>query len=297
MKDYNARILNAFATEKSSGNPSAYCLLENMLDLTSSEMLQIAKKYGSLANAFGFVVKKGVNEIDICYYSPEREIDFCGSVTIAAMYDIIKNDDTLRGIDVFNLNTKQDKLLVFNKINSDDSVFVLSPSPKNISVVPRPVDIEKSLNLKENQINNDLPISIINAGLTTLLVPINNLEAILEISPDYATLKQFCVTNNINIVEVFTSETESSSNNYRARVFTPIYGPLEDPATGSGNSALGNYLLENNLWEDNIVRIEQNGSKKNYNIVKLQKTLRDNKTVGVCFGGSAVLSKAMLESF
>jgi predicted PhzF superfamily epimerase YddE/YHI9 len=36
-------------------------------------------------------------------------------------------------------------------------------------------------------------------------------------------------------------------NDFRVRVFAATFGYLEDPATGSGNSALGYYLLQHQL--------------------------------------------------
>jgi predicted PhzF superfamily epimerase YddE/YHI9 len=39
-------------------------------------------------------------------------------------------------------------------------------------------------------------------------------------------------------IDAFTTETADGGNRYRTRVFAPTFGYLEDPATGSGNSAL-----------------------------------------------------------
>ena len=42
-----------------------------------------------------------------------------------------------------------------------------------------------------------------------------------------------------------------------------------DPATGSGNAALGYYLLNPGLWDGHILRIEQGRSRERPNIIRL----------------------------
>jgi PhzF family phenazine biosynthesis protein len=77
-------------------------------------------------------------------------------------------------------------------------------------------------------------------------------------------------------------------NFYRTRVFAPAFGYLEDPATGSGNAALGAYLLNNKLWDGSMTAIKQNGSLENPNIVKLMAKNTEDGDPRVMFGGGAV---------
>ncbi|MRR38029.1 PhzF family phenazine biosynthesis protein, partial [bacterium] len=64
------------------------------------------------------------------------------------------------------------------------------------------------------------------------------------------------------------------------------FGYLEDPATGSGNAALGCYLLKNGKWDGACISLEQNASAEQPNIVKISAG-QDNQEVA--FGGSAIL--------
>lgn len=59
---------------------------------------------------------------------------------------------------------------------------------------------------------------------------------------------------------------------------------LEDPATGSGNSAFANYLLANGYWDGNPIVIEQGGDNIEFDKVNLR-----TKGDKVLFGGSATL--------
>jgi PhzF family phenazine biosynthesis protein len=288
MKKYKFKKIDAFATIESDGNPAGYIRLDSKSDITESEMQKIAKELKGYVNEVGFIVQTSDNEFDLKYYSSEREVDFCGHATIAILYDLIKNDNKLRQFEFLQIQTNRGKLIVENRIALENAVFITSPVPVEKEIFLGAGDIADNLKISREEIDPDLPISIINAGLTTLLVPIKSLKSILEITPHYEELKDFCLKSGLDIIEVFTSEVANKSSNFRVRVFAPTFGYIEDPATGSGNSAFGYYLINNGLFNGETVIIEQNGSIDRFNIVKLQKQFDENKNVRVLFGGSAL---------
>ncbi|HOV15447.1 MAG TPA: PhzF family phenazine biosynthesis isomerase, partial [Spirochaetota bacterium] len=204
------------------------------------------------------------------------------------MYDLIKNNNNLLQLDSLEIKTNRGELIVENRIKSEDAVFILSPKPieKKISIDINEISLK--LKIRKEDIDLKYKISIINAGLTTLLLPIKNLESILEIAPDLEELKDFCFKHEIDIIEVFSCEVADKNNNYRTRVFAPTFGYLEDPATGSGNSAFGYFLIKNGLWVTETITIEQNGFRDKYNIVKLQKKMDSDGKERVYFGGGAI---------
>jgi PhzF family phenazine biosynthesis protein len=105
---------------------------------------------------------------------------------------------------------------------------------------------------------------------------------------DEQQLKAFCLDAGIDIVLVFTEQVSRTSHGFRTRVFAPKFGYLEDPATGSGNSAFGYYLLNNGIWDGAMLAIEQNGSYDHPNTVRLS-TVRDGEGKRVVFGGAATV--------
>jgi PhzF family phenazine biosynthesis protein len=131
--------------------------------------------------------------------------------------------------------------------------------------------------------NYNYPVELIDTGLRTLIVPIDGVNNLIGINPDETELKNFCLANDIDIILVFTMDVVNKDNQARTRVFAPRFGYLEDPATGSGNSAFGCYMLNNGLWDGEAISIEQNDQVDDYNIVRLK--MIDKK---VLFGGSAI---------
>jgi len=137
--------------------------------------------------------------------------------------------------------------------------------------------------------SNDYPVSVVNAGLETLIVPLRRLKTVLSLTPSLEELKDFCVRHAVDTITVFSDETADSGNRFRTRVFAPTFGYLEDPATGSGNAALGYYLVKNGKWDGMPITLEQNGSRDNPNIVRLITKPDENGNTRVLFGGNAIV--------
>jgi PhzF family phenazine biosynthesis protein len=287
LKKFKFKKIDAFATENSGGNPAGCIRLDSGQEATEEEMLETAKELKGFVNEVGFLSEER-DYYDLKFYSSEREVDFCGHATIAIMYDLIKNNKGLMDKQSIMIKTNRGMLKVYNKISSEDAVYIMSPVPfkKNVSVSS--VEIARNLKTGTEVIDSTFPVSVINAGLTTLLVPVKNLDSVLKINPDIEILKNFCTSAKIDIIEVFTKEVSGKSSDYRTRVFAPTFGYLEDPATGSGNSAFGYYLLENGYFIKDTVVIEQNNNRNRFNIVKLKKEKDDEGADRILFGGGAV---------
>lgn len=287
MKKFRFKKIDAFATDKSDGNPAGYILLHSASDISTGEMQQIAKELKGFVNEVGYVLQTSSDEFELKYYSVEREVDFCGHATIAIMYDLVQNIKELEQFNIIKIKTNRGDLNVENRIKNEDAVFIMSPEPIVKEKVPGFNEIAAKLKIKPEDVETGFTIESINAGLTTLIVPIKTLNSILNISPDFEDLKNFCFESGIDIIEVFTKDVSDKSNDYRTRVFAPMFGYMEDPATGSGNSAFGYYLIKNGMWKGTTISIEQNGTKDHYNIIKLQKQTDEKGNYRVLFGGRA----------
>lgn len=287
MKSYRFKKLDAFASGGSAGNPAGCIYLEKAADISGREMQIIARELKGFVNevVYLFPEKDG---IFLRYYSAECEVDFCGHGTIAAMYDFISTHPGLTGQDVTRIRVKNEYLDVYNRLKTDCCVFITAPEPKFKALTLKVVEISTALGMAESSIASGPAPALVNAGLNTLIVPISSLTSCLEINPDEKELKAFCLANGIDIILVFSKETAAGGSDYRTRVFAPKFGYLEDPATGSGNSAFGYYLLKQGAWDGGSLTIEQNNSYDYPNIVKLS-TVKKGGSTRVIFGGAAVV--------
>ena len=282
MSRYPYKKINAFTSRSSTGNPAACLYLEKGQALSAEDMLAVAREHAGFVSEVVFCTPVEDAHFRLRYYSSECEVAFCGHGTIACMYDLIANDPLLRQKPQITITTSKGSLKVYNEISSTDAVFITAPDMVELPVKPGIDAIAQHLAIAVSVIRDDSRIECIDAGLRTLIVPITSLEAVLGMNPDQAALKQFCIKNDVDIILVFCSEVVSGQNMMRTRVFAPRFGYLEDPATGSGNSAFGYYMLKNSLWDGSAISIEQNAESAAFNVVKLKEAARR-----VLFGGSA----------
>jgi len=289
MKKFVFKKIDAFAAAESNGNPAAAIYLDAEHDISVHEMQRIAKELKGFVSEVGYVRQLDETTFDLKYYSSEREVDFCGHATIAIMYDLLKNNAELMNKQLLNIVTSKGELVVENRIAEEDAVFISAPSPSFSSRAIPEEHLAKALGVSPGVINTACPTSIVNAGLETLVVPINTLQALLEIAPQFEVLKRLCLEHSIDIITVFTDEVADEANKYRTRVFAPTFGYLEDPATGSGNAAFGYYLLRSNRWDGQPISVEQNGDFVRPNIVKLLAKHNERNEAQVVFGGGAIV--------
>lgn len=281
--------INAFTNGSSPGNPAGVVHLDKPNLLTDAQMQEIAQREKGIVSELVFchLVRPGLYSLK--YYSSECEVDFCGHGTIACMYDLISSDASLAETETIIISTNKGELPVLNRIKPAHAVFVTAPAPQFYPGYISKHDIAIHLGVASGQLDPDSPAAIIDGGLKTLIVPMLSLNSVLDLDPDCAGLADFCLSRDIDIILVFSQETALPDSSFRTRVFAPKYGYLEDPATGSGNSALGYYLLDNNRWNGaNIMALEQGPSRENPNIVKIgTSNYADNRHV--IFGGSAAV--------
>ena len=282
MKQYRYVKSNAFTSGESLGNPAA-CIFTGQEELTPEQMQAIAAEHKGFVMEVVFCGQSEVADCKLTYYSSECEVEFCGHGTIATMYTMVKETPELMAKPIITAETNRKGIIeVFNAIQEEDAVYITAPvpieHPMNFSVA----QIEDALSLPHGAIRKDLPIRIIDAGLRTLLVPIADLDTEISVYSNEQSLKTFCLGNDIDIILIFSKQTSDNEAFAHTRVFAPKFGYLEDPATGSGNSAFANYLLSEGLWNGEPITIEQGGNDRIFNSVKL-KCLNDR----VLFGGKA----------
>lgn len=284
MKKYKYIKSDAFTSGDSLGNPAACVYMEDE-SLSPDQMQTIAKGHQGFVMEMVFCGPSKDADCKLTYYSSECEVDFCGHGTIAAMYSYIKGNEALLDKPVIVAQTnRKGTIKVYNGIQTEDAVFVEAPAPVEYPVASSTTAIAKVLHLTNESIDDSRPIRLIDAGLKTLIVPVRTLETEISVFPDEGELKDFAVANGIDIFLIYSMQTSTNDTYAHTRVFAPKFGYLEDPATGSGNSAFANYLLQEGMWDGHLITVEQGGNDCIYNAVKLKT--QEGK---VLFGGRATV--------
>jgi PhzF family phenazine biosynthesis protein len=288
MPSYAFKKLDAFATAGSSGNPAAALYLDRPDDLTAVQMQAVASELKGFVSEVGFIARTGPGTFAIRYFSAEKEVEFCGHATVAILYDLVASEPELRARPQVLLTTNVGRLPIENRVAAEDAVYVHAPAPAFGEQRIEPSEIATALGIDADRLDPSMPIGVVNGGLETMCVPLRRLDDVLAARPDFQTLLRFCDRRHLDVIAIFSREVADPANRLRTRVFAAPFGYLEDPATGSANSALGYHLLQAGLWDGGPIRIEQGPDRARPNIVRLASAPQGGQ-LRVVFGGSAIL--------
>ena len=95
MPELNIQIVDAFTTRQFSGNQAAVVVLDAWL---APELMQSIASENNLSET-AFVVRNAAGIHEIRWFSPLKEIDFCGHATLASAFVIFAADPALEGGD------------------------------------------------------------------------------------------------------------------------------------------------------------------------------------------------------
>lgn len=140
-----------------------------------------------------------------------------------------------------------------------------------------------------------LPVQVVSTGVPQMMVPIRSLAEVQSLDAsrlNVAALNRVCRALGTECVMVFALETVFPESTVHARMFAPLLGVPEDPATGSASGALGAYLVHHRavpVTEPTVYIVSEQGAE-----IGRQSTLRvevdvDGDEIGaVRVGGSVV---------
>lgn len=276
-------IVDVFAENKYEGNQLAVFIPEGKMEPT--EMQKIAKEVNFSETTFIMSGLMDDGGYDVKIFSPDSELPFAGHPTLGTAYvikDLLDRSDSSK----IKLNLPVGQIPV---VFEDQYAWMTQNQPEfgaNVEIDR----IEAILQINREDINADYPIQVVSTGLPSVIVHLNSLDAVgrCEIyHRAYADLLKDMV--DVNLL-VFTTETASPENDINVRLFMPIPGYLEDPATGSANGNLAGYLLEHNFFNSNEInyRVEQGAFIGRPSLLKINAKKSDDHYL-IQVGGQVIV--------
>ncbi|MDR1168705.1 MAG: PhzF family phenazine biosynthesis protein [Heliobacteriaceae bacterium] len=276
-------VVNSFAKNQDGGNPAGVVL---GLDCSEQCMLDIAREAGFSETAF--LNKIDEKHYEIRYFTPSAEVDLCGHATIAAFY-LLKNKNMI--IDgSYKLNTKAGEIDI--KIQKDN-VFMTQNLPEYSEIVSQN-EILRALNLKKEDLIEDLPAQVVSTGLRDIIIPVKHLETLLNMKPNFDVISELSKKYNTIGVHAFTPETMFYAAAH-CRNFAPLYEIPEESATGTASGALSCYLFKygqiNRQTAKKLI-FEQGYSMNKPSEILASLDFDNEQITSVNVGGTALLAQS-----
>jgi PhzF family phenazine biosynthesis protein len=228
----------AFTVDGSGGNPAGVVLDARGLDGT--DMQAIAADVCYSETAFLTARPDEPNAYDVRYFSPKREVPFCGHATIAsavALAELAPAADLI-------FHTQAGIVSVATWQNDSGEVVA-----ELTSVAPRVSEPEldlvagvlRALRWFPEDLDPDYPVRLANAGSEHLVLVAKTRKRLADLDYDFDALAKLMRDHGLITVQLVWPE---SKKRYHSRNPFAGSGVVEDPATGASAAAFGGYLRE-----------------------------------------------------
>lgn len=242
-------IVDVFTTRRFAGNPVA--VIRDAQGLSDQDMQSIAQEFGFSETTFILPPSDPASAARVRIFTPFDEIPFAGHPNIGTAF-VVATEETAA--------VSEGEDLVFDERGGMVSVALMrDEGDVNGAAITAPQSLEVLGECDEAMIASCLGLSgdqmlsarirpcVASVGLPFAFAEVADLEALAAIEPNTAAFKAArergpqTVDGFAVSAFVITSETGGDFE-IRARVFSPLGHPPEDPATGSAAGALASLL-------------------------------------------------------
>lgn len=156
---------------------------------------------------------------------------------------------------------------------------------------PGAADIAAAISLEPARLDPAWQPAAFSCGVPYLFVPLRDRVALASANLDMAAWRSALGDYWATDLFLFTRDVELPGSDFQARMFGPVLGVPEDPATGSAVAALAGYLAASERLTDgrHNWRIEQGFDMGRPSILELESDVRDGIVYTVRVGGNAVI--------
>jgi PhzF family phenazine biosynthesis protein len=228
----------AFSTVPTGGNPAGIWIGDALPP--DPEMQRIAAELACPDTAF--VSPATGLERQVRYFSPGKEVDFCGHATIAT--GVLFGQQQGAGEYRFTTNVGVVPVSV-RELEGRWVAALTSVMPRHEKAsAPLLRAALAALEWREDELDPAIPPARIFAGNWHLLITARTAGRLAELDYDYDRLKELMLADGLVTLQLVWREKPDL---FHARDPFPVGGVVEDPATGSGAAALGGYLRDAKL--------------------------------------------------
>ena len=283
--------VDVFTDRVFGGNPLAVVL--DAEGLTTAQMQSIAAEFNYSETTFVLPARAPEHTANVRIFTPRREVPFAGHPNVGTALVLARQiESTGRRCPermVFEEAAGLVPLLLLREEGRAVGAELKAPQPLAIGASISAQDTADCLSLHARDIEPAThPPQVASVGLPFLVTQLSSREALRRAKPVLAIHER--ILPPLGTDSVFAYVRGPSRNELHARMFSPLDGVMEDPATGSATAAtialLASFSLANDLeigW-----RIEQGGDMGRPSVLLGRTTRRGGRVDSVYIAGHAV---------
>lgn len=238
MKQYRYSICNVFTRQAFGGNPLA--VIDDARGLSSVQMQQIARQFNFSETTF-VLPAEADGDYKVKIFTPSREVPFAGHPNVGTAFVLQQLDKLVCGEDgaetTFEEGAGLVKVSLAQQPGQPLSCEITAPEPLTLST-PLPVElVAQALDLEASSIVTEVhPPQVASVGLPFVMVQLASEDDLARAQVNAEGFQRLADMGLMPDIHLYVREEQGTVLN--TRMFAPLDGVPEDPATGSANAAL-----------------------------------------------------------
>ncbi len=290
---YRYYLCDVFTDTRFGGNQLA--VLPQAAGLSGERMQQIAREFNFSETTFVFPPEEAGHTNKVRIFTPGAEVPFAGHPNIGTAF-VLATTGRLGALDTTLSVTFEERaglVPITVRKRPDHSVWCELTAPERLSL-GKTVDGETvaamlSLTADDIVTRTHLP-QVASVGLPFLFVEVRDRAALGRVRMNRDRLETLAADGLPSLIHVYT-RSDNAASDIRARMFAPLLGVPEDPATGAANCALAGLLshyAQHSQGRDNW-RIAQGVELGRPSLLEARAEKRESVVTDTWIGGACVL--------
>jgi trans-2,3-dihydro-3-hydroxyanthranilate isomerase len=233
--------VDVFTSDQFSGNPLAVVL--NAEGLSTEQMQNIAAEFNLAETTFVLPPRDAAQTAEVRMFTPRAEMPFAGHPNIGTAFVLARAGTSYGRAIVQDRVIFEEKagLVPISLLKHGTSIVGARLASPQRLVVGDEVPLEavaSACGISANDIETkNHPPCIASCGVGFILAEVKSRTALASAMPHVDVFRRDIVNRGTTGILIYTQVDEHDIN-IRARMFAPLKGIPEDPATGSANVAL-----------------------------------------------------------
>jgi len=284
---------DVFTERRFGGNPLAVVL--DGRELTTAQMQAIAAEFNLAETTFVLPPKDATHTAEVRIFTPRAELPFAGHPNVGTAFVLAREGKSYGRAVGDPLLFEEKAGLVRLDLLRDSGAAVgarlTAPQPltRGDDIALDIVAAACSLTAGDIETAGHLP-RIASCGLPLAFAELKTRAALTRAQPRTHIFSEHLNADRATGILLYVKD-ESGEFDYQVRMFAPLYGVPEDPATGSANVALVGLLAslrpESNLTLN--LRIAQGVDMGRPSLLEATAVKKDGKVTALSIGGRCVI--------
>jgi trans-2,3-dihydro-3-hydroxyanthranilate isomerase len=239
--ELNYHVVDVFTTTPLQGN--ALAVFPDGSGLDAATMQRIAREMNLSETTFILPGESDPEATRVRIFTPAAEVPFAGHPTIGTAYVMRRLGIVSAGATTFALAENIGHVPVRVDEGDDPILWLMTPRIRKLGELARE-RCARALSLRMERLLPGVPCEVFSAGNPSVFVAVRNRAAVDDAHVDSAALEDLLrARKSATCVFVF-APTEAGAY---SRMFGPLLGVLEDPATGSMTGPLAAFMMKHGL--------------------------------------------------